>query len=90
VLSRGPAITADAIDFGDEREVTDAAGTFRAAKARVVDDFERGFIESLLASHQGNVTHAAQAAQKNRRAFFELMRKHRIDPTRFRADAAAS
>ncbi|MBQ0957508.1 sigma-54-dependent Fis family transcriptional regulator [Ideonella sp. 4Y11] len=58
--------------------------SFRAAKARVVDDFERQYIEHLLASHGGNITHAAQAAKKNRRAFFELMRKHQIAPQHFR------
>ncbi|MGO4259033.1 sigma 54-interacting transcriptional regulator [Lysobacter sp. TAB13] len=59
--------------------------SFRAAKQRVVEDFERGYVERLLAAHGGNVTHAALAAQKDRRAFFELMRKHRIEPGRFRS-----
>lgn len=33
--------------------------------------FERAYIENLLATNAGNVTHAARAAKKNRRAFFE-------------------
>jgi hypothetical protein len=35
------------------------------------------------------VSQAARVAQKNRRAFFELMRKHGIDAARFRAPSAA-
>lgn len=57
--------------------------SFRKAKARVVEAFERQYIEQLLASHAGNVTHAARAAKKNRRAFFELMRKYKIESGEF-------
>lgn len=60
--------------------------SFRAAKARVVESFERAYIEQLLASNDGNVTHAARAAKKNRRAFFELMRKYRIESESFRVN----
>ncbi|MEE8583564.1 MAG: sigma-54-dependent Fis family transcriptional regulator, partial [Acidobacteriota bacterium] len=58
--------------------------SFRAAKARVVDHFERTYIESLLLTHQGNITLAAKAACKHRRAFWELMRKHQIEAGRFK------
>jgi DNA-binding NtrC family response regulator len=53
--------------------------SFQEMKARAVAQFEKACIQGLLLAHQGNITKAAQAAQKNRRAFFELMRKHRID-----------
>lgn len=59
-------------------------GTLRAAKARLIEDFERRYVEQLLSRHGGNVTHAAGAAGKNRRAFFELMRKYRIESSQFR------
>jgi two-component system, NtrC family, response regulator GlrR len=59
--------------------------SFRAAKERLVANFERSFVRRLLVAHGGNVTRAALAAQKNRRAFFQLMRKHRIDSASFRA-----
>ena len=45
----------------------------------MVEQFEREYIEGLLKTHRGNITRAAQAAEKNRRAFWELIRKHRID-----------
>ena len=63
----------------------DAEQSFRAAKARTVDAFERCYIERLLASSRGNITLAAQMAKKNRRAFFALIRKHGISTDRFRS-----
>lgn len=92
VLGRGPVIEAVDIDLpGDPREGTmEGAGssgagegserteTFRAAKSRVVGDFERAYLQSMLRRHQGNISRAARDAGKNRRAFFALMQKHRI------------
>ncbi|MFL5306218.1 MAG: sigma 54-interacting transcriptional regulator [Polyangia bacterium] len=49
---------------------------FKAAKARVVDDFERGYIEALLKRHQGNLSAAARAAEIDRKHLRELLRKH--------------
>lgn len=57
--------------------------SFREAKAQ----FERTYIEDLLFANHGNITKAAQAAHKNRRAFWELIRKHHIDVQSFRVDA---
>lgn len=70
----------------DAAMAADATG-FQAAKARVVERFERAYIEELLTRHRGNITHAADAAVKNRRAFFELMKKHNIDSDQFRGAA---
>lgn len=64
--------------------------SFNAAKSRVVRTFERSFIEGLLSSSNGNISRAAQAAKKDRRAFFELMRKHQIRPDPFRAPPQAT
>ena len=58
--------------------------SFQEAKAKVVERFERAFLEDLLRLHQGNVSRAARAADKNRRAFFELLKKHQIEAARFR------
>ncbi len=53
--------------------------SFNEMKREIVSRFERSYIRDLLAASKGNVTRAAQAAKKNRRAFLELMRKHGID-----------
>lgn len=58
--------------------------SFKEAKADVVNNFERTYIEKLLFSYKGNITRAAQAAQKNRRAFWQLIRKHEIDVQAYR------
>ena len=52
---------------------------FRKAKARLVEQFERRYVEEMLTRCDGNITHAAEAASKDRRAFWQLIRKHHID-----------
>lgn len=54
--------------------------SFRVAKTRAVRAFEREFLEKALRAHGGNVTRAARAVRKNRRAFWELLRKHDLLP----------
>jgi two-component system, NtrC family, response regulator GlrR len=61
-----------------------AAEGFREAKARAVAEFEESYLRKLLLVHGGNISGAARAAGKNRRAFWELIRKHGIDPRSFR------
>jgi DNA-binding NtrC family response regulator len=55
-------------------------GQFREERSRVVGEFERYYIEAVLRKHQGNVTHAAQEAGKDRRVFGRLIKKYRINP----------
>jgi DNA-binding NtrC family response regulator len=59
--------------------------SFQKGKAKVVAQFERAYIEQLLMLYQGNITKAAQAARKNRRAFWQLMHKHRIDAQSYKS-----
>ena len=63
---------------------TQCQESFKEAKAKVIAQFERTYIQGLLRAYQGNITKAAQAAQKNRRAFWQLIRKHRIDVQGFK------
>jgi DNA-binding NtrC family response regulator len=89
LLAGSSAIQVADLDLQEPPD-TDDDDSFRAAKARTVDQFERLYIERLLASCNGNVTHASQLAKKNRRAFFELVRKHHIRPEQFRHPAHAT
>lgn len=57
---------------------TKTCESFRASKARIVGEFERSYIQQVLFAHDGNISRAAQAASKDRRAFWQLMRKHRL------------
>ncbi|MDH3062063.1 helix-turn-helix domain-containing protein [Achromobacter insolitus] len=61
--------------------------SFRTAKARVVDGFERDYIRLALSRHGGNVAQAARACCKHRRAFWALMRKHGIEAAPYRQAA---
>jgi two-component system response regulator GlrR len=49
-----------------------------------VEQFEREYISTLLLCHEGNISRASKAAGKNRRAFWELIRKYGIDVQGFR------
>ena len=60
---------------GQGMTVTELGG-FQAMKARVVDEFERTYLSQILSAHQGNVSKAARAAKKERRAFQRLLQKH--------------
>jgi two-component system, NtrC family, response regulator GlrR len=57
--------------------------SFKEAKNKVVTQFERNYLQSLLLTYQGNISKAADAAQKNRRAFWELLQKHNLNARDF-------
>jgi DNA-binding NtrC family response regulator len=63
--------------------------SFKAAKSQVIERFERAYITAALGRHSGNIAMAARSAQKHRRAFWALMRKHQIDAAPYRAEAQA-
>jgi len=65
-------------DLSLEHDGAPAPTLFREAKAQVVAQFEKRFLTSLLTAYDGNISRAAQAAGKNRRALWELMRKHHL------------
>lgn len=58
--------------------------SFQEMKARVISQFETTYIQNLLTACRGNISQAAEAAQKERRTFWQLVRKHKIDVRRFR------
>ena len=58
---------------------------FQAMKVKMIDQFERAYLSKLLSSHQGNISKAARAAHKERRAFQRLLHKHGLDRHMFSA-----
>jgi DNA-binding NtrC family response regulator len=52
--------------------------SFKAQKAQLVHDFESRYLQELLAKYNGDISQAAKAAEKERRTFFELLRKHNL------------
>jgi DNA-binding NtrC family response regulator len=72
------------IDIDGAPPPTDDDISFREAKAHAVESFERQYLARLLVQSEGNISRAARAAQKNRRAFFELLRRYGIDAASYR------
>lgn len=62
---------------------------FNEAKKKAIEEFEKKYIQNLLILYRGNVSRAAAAAQKHRRAFLHLIRKHGIEAARYRATGTA-
>jgi DNA-binding NtrC family response regulator len=84
VLSEAEVIQATEIILHHSKDAKPRE-SFKEAKARVVAQFERSYIQGLLLAHHGNITRAARAAQKNPRAFWQLIYKHQIDVQSFRS-----
>ena len=70
----------------DEAEPNDAvhmidlvrSGPLKQVKRELVGQLERTYLEEALRCSHGNIAAAARASCKQRRAFFELMRKHGV------------
>ena len=60
----------------DLEESSLADQSFQDAKRELVNRFERLYLEDALRRSNGNIARAARASGKQRRAFFQLMRKH--------------
>ena len=58
--------------------------SLQEAKAKEIARFEKTYIQGVLSICRGNITKAAEVAQKNRRAFWQLIQKHQIDVQRFK------
>jgi two-component system response regulator GlrR len=61
--------------------VLDTSASFRVAKARVVDEWEKWFVTELLHRH-GTVSNAAREAKMDRHHLGELLRRHGIRPSK--------
>ena len=67
------------------REGISGSISFQDMKTKVIDEFERAYLSELLATHHGNISKAARAAKKERRAFQRLLQKHGLDRRIFSA-----
>lgn len=52
--------------------------SFQENKQRVIELFERQYLRTALRRANGNITAAARLANKDRRSFWELMRRHKV------------
>ena len=83
IMCEGPVLAENDITLSRFQESA-SHFSFQEGKARAISQFEQTYLKGLLITHRGNITRAAKAANKNRRAFWELIRKHRIDVTTFK------
>ena len=58
--------------------------SFNEAKNHVIEHFEQRYLTWLISNSKGNVTQAADIAQKERRALGKLLKKHHINPGQYR------
>jgi DNA-binding NtrC family response regulator len=77
VLSDRDQIEPSDLDLPEEGHAAENQ-SFRTMKSRVVWRFEHDFLMAALRANKGNITRAAFAAKKNRRAFWQLLRKHNL------------
>jgi DNA-binding NtrC family response regulator len=85
ILSTKPIICAVNISISESEPVPES---FQEAKNRMVEQFEKTYIKGLLLSNHCNISRSAKAAQKNRRAFWELIRKHHISVPMLKSKAS--
>ena len=95
-MATGNVISASDIEVADQEggrpseihlpdmTVTEQGG-FQVMKAKMIDEFERAYLWQILSAHQGNISKAARAAKKERRAFQRLLHKHGLDRRSFSA-----
>jgi DNA-binding NtrC family response regulator len=69
---------------GSDAGHASAKARFREAKRKVVESFEKGYLEGLLERHQGNVTAAAVHAGMLRSALQRLLRKYDLRSSDYR------
>lgn len=86
-LCDSPLIRASDLLFAGQQSSPPVS--FREAKAQTINEFEREYVVRLLCACGGNVSAAARAAGKNRRAFWELIRKHGVDVPELRDSSVA-
>ena len=55
---------------------------FKTSKALLIADFERVYVEQLMARHDGNITRAARAAEIDRAYLLRLLDKFDMRPTK--------
>jgi two-component system response regulator GlrR len=84
VLCEGPTISARDLVVSNSPALA-GGESLRQAKAKEIARFEKNYIQGLLSACKGNITKAAQVAQKNRRAFWQLIQKHEINVSSFKS-----
>jgi two-component system response regulator GlrR len=78
-LAKGDEIGAEEIVLGWDSEAS--VPPFREAKR----SFEREYVTRVLRLCRGNISRAARIAKKDRKDFYDVMRRNAVDPQQFRS-----
>ena len=57
---------------------------FKVAKQKLVDEFDRKYLEALLEAHDNNISAAARAAGIERMSIYKMIRRLGLDKTEAR------
>jgi transcriptional regulator with GAF, ATPase, and Fis domain len=68
----------------------DVAIPFKVAKQRLVDEFDRRYLEALMTAHDGNISAAARAAGVDRMSIYKMMRRLGIDDSETGGEPSSS
>ena len=68
---------------GNSADEVEMRESFTEVKTRVINQFERHYLQHLMERTHGNVTQAAKVAGKERRALARLLKKHGIDKAQY-------
>ncbi|MFI5317469.1 MAG: sigma-54-dependent transcriptional regulator [Myxococcota bacterium] len=77
-LARSEEVGAEDLLLGPD--ASDDVPSFRDAKRK----FERDYVARVLRLCKGNISRAARIAKKDRKDFYDVMRRNQINPTEFR------
>lgn len=80
VFAEGEIVDVESLDLSSNRTVEVKLPSFRKAK----EEFEKNYLVQSLRLTDGNVAAAARLAEKDRKDFYDLMKKHGINPDDFR------
>lgn len=83
VLCRSKLIPETLVDHALRGKVQ---GIVPFATAR--NTFEHDYLSNLLQVTDGNVSEAARLAERNRSEFYKLLKRHQLDPSRFRGQSS--
>ncbi len=89
LISEGEVVEAEHLPEALRQQRPEPAGnggalSFKAAKRRVVERFERDYITKALKASGGNISKAARAARLHVKNFHDKMTHYGIDPTAFK------
>jgi len=77
-LARGEEVGIEDLPLGPD--AGDDVASFRDAKRK----FERDYVARVLRLCKGNISRAARIAKKDRKDFYDVMRRNQINPAEFR------